>query len=137
MTTTPSVSKPDISIGTDSIGTDSVGRRWFDVCHRADLEPEWGEAALIDGRQLAVFRLWDDRVLISSNLDPRTGSAVLARGIVGTRGGGIPTIASPLHKELYSLLTGECFSNVDLELAVFPTETVDSLVRVALPALGN
>jgi nitrite reductase (NADH) small subunit len=104
---------------------------WIPVCRLTDLEPEWGEAALVNGIQVAVFRLWDDRVVVTSNLDPRTESAVMARGIVGTREG-CPTIASPLHKEAYSLLTGECFSNPDLLLPVYPAEVIDGSVAVAI-----
>lgn len=103
---------------------------WVDVCDLSDLEPEWGEAALIGDRQLAVFRLWDDRVMITSNIDPRTGSAVMARGIVGTRSG-IPTITSPLHKETYSLLTGEGLGN-DLRLEVFSCRIETGTVQVAV-----
>jgi len=101
-----------------------------DICKLAELEPEWGEAALINGAQVAVFRLWDDQVVVTSNVDPRTGSAVMARGIVGTRGG-IPTIASPLHKESYSLQTGECFANPDLRLTIHPSRVIDGRVQVA------
>ena len=109
----------------------AVDLAWTDVCPLTDLEPEWGEAALVDGRQLAVFRLWDDRVMITSNLDPRTGSAVICRGIVGTRAG-CPTIASPLHKESYSLLTGECFGNPSLQLDVYPARVAAGRIQVAL-----
>ena len=87
-------------------------------------------AALINGTQVAVFRLWDDQVVVTTNLDPRTGSAVMARGIVGTRGG-TPTVASPLHKEAYSLQTGECFSNQDLRLTIYPSRVIDGRVQVA------
>lgn len=106
---------------------------WVELCRFADLEPEWGEAALVADAQLAVFRLWDDRVVITSNLDPRTGAAVISRGIVGTRSG-CPTIASPLHKESYSLLTGECLSDPTLRLTLFDCRVVDGRVEVAVPA---
>lgn len=105
--------------------------QWQAVCLLTDLEPEWGEAALVDDIQVAVFRLWDDRVMVTSHLDPRTGAAVMARGIVGTRGG-VPTIASPLHKEAYSLLTGECFSNPELSLEVLRCRVIDGVVEVSL-----
>jgi len=104
--------------------------QWFEICRLTELEPEWGEAALINGTQVAVFRLWDDQVVVTTNLDPRTGSAVMARGIVGTRGG-VPTITSPLHKEAYSLQTGECFSNPELRLAIHPSRIIDGRVQVA------
>jgi nitrite reductase (NADH) small subunit len=111
------------------INEKSTPTTWADVCALTDLEPEWGEAALVDDQQLAVFRLWDDRVVVTSNIDPRTGAAVLSRGIVGTRAGS-PTVASPLHKESYSLLTGECFGDPTLRLEIIATRVVDGRVQV-------
>ncbi|QGN34694.1 nitrite reductase small subunit NirD [Microlunatus sp. Gsoil 973] len=104
---------------------------WYPICELTDLEPEWGEAALVDGVQVAVFRLWDDRVVITANRDPRTGSAVIARGIIGSHQG-VPTIASPLYKEAYSLHTGECLSNPDLRLELYPSRVVDGTIQVAV-----
>src|SRR5690606_2688145 len=40
-------------------------------------------------------------------LDPYSGAQVMSRGIVGTRDGA-PTVASPLHKQLFDLRTGLC-----------------------------
>jgi nitrite reductase (NADH) small subunit len=105
---------------------------WTAICPLAELEQEWGESAIVEDQQVALFRLWDDRVMVTSNLDPRTGSAVMARGIVGTRNG-VPTIASPLHKEAYSLLTGECYTNADLRLDVFTARVADGMVLVRTP----
>ena len=107
---------------------------WTDICPLSELEPEWGEAALIDDQQVAVFRLWDDRVVITSQLDPRTGSAVMARGLLGSRGEH-PTVASPLHKECYSLITGECFTDPSLHLPIHPTRVVDGIIQARLPIM--
>src|SRR3954449_2402877 len=83
---------------------------WHRVCAVVDLEPGWGEAALISGRQIALFRTVDGEVFAVANEDPATGAHVMARGITGSRGPR-PTIASPLHKEVYDLETGECLVN--------------------------
>ena len=80
-----------------------------DVCAVAELDPLWGEAALVDGHQVALFLLPDGSLYAVSNQDPATGSFVMSRGIVGSRGAH-HTIASPLHKEVYDLETGECFT---------------------------
>ena len=45
-----------------------------------------------------------------SNLDPYSGAHVISRGIVGTRGA-VPTIASPMHKQVFDLRTGECLDS--------------------------
>jgi nitrite reductase (NADH) small subunit len=108
---------------------------WHAVCALADLEPEWGEAALIDGQQIAVYRLWDDSVHAISNRDPATGSFVMARGIVGSRAGRA-TIASPLHKQVYDLTAGDCLSHPDLTVPVYPARVVDGVVEVGVSKAG-
>ncbi|MDM4720776.1 nitrite reductase small subunit NirD [Micromonospora sp. WMMA1363] len=80
--------------------------RWTTVCPLDRLDPDRGVAALVDGVQIALFRTADDLFAID-NLDPVAGAYVLSRGIVGSRGG-VPTVASPLHKQVYDLRTGHC-----------------------------
>ena len=80
----------------------SYGTGWHRVCAVEDLEPAWGEAALIAGRQVALFRTVSGEVYAVAQEDPATGAYVMARGITGSRGSR-PTIASPLHKEVYDL----------------------------------
>ena len=105
---------------------------WHRVCRLVDLEPEWGEAALLAGKQVALYRLWDDSVAAVANRDPATGSFVMARGIVGSRYGRA-TIASPLHKQVYDLQSGECLSHPGLAVPAYRTRVVDGVVEVNLP----
>jgi NAD(P)H-dependent nitrite reductase small subunit len=77
------------------------------VCAIDDLEVERGRAALLGDVQVALFLLVDGSVHAVSNLDPYSGANVMSRGIVGTRGDA-PTVASPLHKQVFDLRTGEC-----------------------------
>lgn len=105
--------------------------QWFRVCKLHDLEDSWGEAALVDGRQVALFRVGEREVFAVSHADPATHSHVMARGVVGSRGAAY-TIASPLHKEVYSLSTGECFGRPDLVLDTFPVRVVAGAIEVEL-----
>ena len=41
-------------------------------------------------------------------------------------------MASPLHKEVYDLETGECLGSPELRLATFGTRIVDGYVEVEL-----
>lgn len=104
---------------------------WHRICRLEDLEPAWGEAAIVRGRQVALFRTGPDEVLAVDHEDPATGAHVMARGILGSRGTR-PTIASPLHKEVYDLETGECLSTAGLFLATFNTRVVEGFVEVEL-----
>ena len=96
-----------------------------------DLEPAWGEAALIAGRQVALFRTLSGEVFAVAQEDPATGANVMARGITGSRGDR-PTVASPLHKEVYDLGTGECLGSPELRLATFGTRIVGGYIEVRL-----
>jgi nitrite reductase (NADH) small subunit len=104
---------------------------WYRVCAVEDLEPAWGEAALVAGRQVALFRTGPSEVFAVAHEDPATGAHVMARGILGSKGAR-PTIASPLHKEVYDLETGECFTTPGLRLAAFSTRVIDGFVEVQL-----
>lgn len=88
---------------TMTADVDTLGR----VCALNDLEVERGRAALFGSTQIALFLLADGSVHAVSNLDPYSGAQVMSRGIVGTRDGA-PTVASPLHKQLFDLRTGLC-----------------------------
>lgn len=107
-------------------------RTWHQVCQLNELEELWGEAALVSGRQIALFRVDANMVLAVDQADPAAGGAcVMARGIVGSRG---PrrTISSPLHKEVYDLETGECLSGPGHVLPVHPARVVGGIIEVAL-----
>jgi len=102
---------------------------WTSVCALDRLEPLWGEAALIDGVQVALVLLPDGSLYAVSNQDPATGSYVMSRGIVGSRGAR-PTLASPLHKQIYDLETGECFTSADYSLRTFPVRIDHGTVQI-------
>lgn len=102
---------------------------WTVACRCDDLQPERGAAALIDGEQVAVFRTFDGALHAIGNQDPFTGAFVLSRGIVGTRGD-IPTVASPLHKQVFDLRTGRCLDDETACVPVFPVRERDGRVEV-------
>lgn len=126
--------------GTDS-RTDVSARPldWVAICRLEDLVPERGAAARVGGEQVAVFRLLGDQVLAVAQLDPFSGAHVIARGIVGSRGDA-PTIASPMHKQVFDLRTGRCLDALGGEprhLRSWPTRIVDGVVSVRCPAAGD
>lgn len=105
------------------------------VCTLDDLEVERGRAALIDGEQVALFLLPDGTVHAVDNLDPYSDAHVISRGIVGTRGD-VPTVASPLHKQVFDLRTGECLDTQgksDARLRVWPVAVIAGTVYVGSP----
>ena len=105
---------------------------WTRVCQVADLQPECGAAALVDGTQVALFRLADGTVLATENRDPKSGANVMSRGIVGSRGA-VPTVASPMLKQVFDLRDGTCLDDASLRLGVYPVRVSNGFVEVALP----
>jgi nitrite reductase (NADH) small subunit len=106
---------------------------WTEVCALTDLIPNRGGAALLDGAtQVAIFRTGEDAVHAISNIDPFSGAAVLSRGIVGDLGG-VPVVASPLHKEHFDLLTGACVEDPSVTVTVYPVRVEDGVILVGRP----
>jgi nitrite reductase (NADH) small subunit len=102
------------------------------VCALAELEVERGRAALLGQQQVALFLLADGSVHAVSNLDPYSGAHVISRGIVGSRGDA-PTVASPLHKQVFDLRTGVCLETqgeADAALRVWPVRVIDADVHI-------
>lgn len=103
--------------------------RWTSVCLLADLIPERGIAALVDGAAIALFRTHDDAVHALSNLDPFSSASVLSRGIVGDRGGRA-TVASPIYKQVFELSTGVCLDDPSVSVPTYPVRVMGGVVEV-------
>ena len=89
-------------------------------------------AALLDGRQVALFRTVDGMLHAVDNCDPKSGANVLSRGIVGTAGD-VSTVTSPLYKQAFDLRTGRCLAD-DSVIAVHEVRRSGELVEVRIRA---
>ncbi|WP_155374107.1 nitrite reductase small subunit NirD [Catellatospora vulcania] len=104
---------------------------WTAICSYTRLEAERGVAALVDGVQIAIFRTFSGELFAIGNRDPIAGAQVMSRGIVGTRGDA-PTVASPLHKQVYDLRTGECLDVSGVAVPTYPIRCNGDTVEVAV-----
>src|SRR5689334_22240352 len=102
---------------------------WVDVCALEDVLPGTGVAALIEGEQVALLRARDGRLYAISNFDPFSKAFVLARGIVGDRGG-IPKVASPIYKQNFDLSSGRCLDDPKVCLPTYPVRVRAGRVEV-------
>ena len=114
-------------------GTSSEELKWYEICPIDYVVPGTGVAALVQGEQIAIIRTNDGLFAALSNFDPFSEAFVIARGIVGDRGG-VPKIASPIYKQSFSLETGECMDDPNVHLAVYPIRVFGGKIQVALPA---
>lgn len=102
---------------------------WIAVCKLTDIVPDTGVCALVNGRQIAVFRLHDDSVYAIDNLDPFSKANVLSRGIVGDLKGEL-VVASPVYKQHFNLVTGQCLEEAEVRVAVFPARVENGAIEV-------
>ncbi|GGX91760.1 nitrite reductase small subunit NirD [Massilia dura] len=98
---------------------------WTAICGVEDIVPNTGVCALLNGEQVAVFRLHDGRdgtdarVFAIGNYDPNSEASVLSRGLVGNLGERI-VVASPIYKHHFDLQTGECLEAPENSVPTWP-----------------
>lgn len=103
---------------------------WIRACRIDELVPERGVAVLLPNRdQAALFRTHEDQLFAVSNFDPYSEANVISRGIVGTRGD-VPTVASPMYKQVFDLTSGRCLTEAGPGLRCFEVVCVDGQIWV-------
>ena len=120
-----------MSLAAEKSVNDTVNNtQWTAICTLEDLMPRSGVAALVHGKQLALFYLPDRQpaVFVLDNWCPAAQANVLSRGIVGDINGE-PVVASPLYKEHFSLLTGQCLEK-SLQVQCWPVRIQGNAVEV-------
>ncbi|MFL5303712.1 MAG: nitrite reductase small subunit NirD [Polyangia bacterium] len=121
-----------VAIHVEALAAPEPDVIWIDTCALDDIPPASGVAALVGDRQIALVRPDEgDRVYALSNYDPFSQAFVIARGIVGDRGGR-PKIASPIYKQTFDLETGACFDDPLVKLPVYPVRVRDGRVAIGI-----
>lgn len=104
------------------------------VCSVNDLAKDSGVCALItikgEAQQVAIYYLpkTEKQVFALSNWDPIGKANVMSRGMVGNVGEEL-VVASPLYKQHFSLLSGQCLEE-EVELNVYDVFIEDGNVMV-------
>ncbi|MFL1466995.1 nitrite reductase small subunit NirD [Marinobacter sp. HN1S83] len=108
--------------------------RWDSVCKVDDLVPESGVAVWTEDGPVAVFYLPHrlPALFAVSHTDPFSGSNVLARGITGDIKGE-PVVASPLYKQHFSLITGQCLEDESVSIKTYPVLLDGDQIRLEVP----
>lgn len=104
---------------------------WVRVCRLDDILPGLGACALVEGRQVAIFRV-GERLFALSNFDPFTRANVLSRGLLGSKGERL-YVASPLLKHRFDLESGECLDDPSVRLPVYAVRLEEGEVWVGVP----
>lgn len=105
--------------------------QWQDICGVSDLVEHSGVCALLNtGEQVAIFYLPGQSPVLYAlgNYDPIGKANVLYRGITGSVKGEV-VVASPLYKQHFSLLTGQCMEE-DVSVPVFAIRIAQKRVQI-------
>ena len=107
--------------------------KWQTICSREDLVADSGVCALVGKEQVALFYLpqEEQKIYALSNRDPIGDANVLSRGMLGDIGGRL-VVASPLYKQHFDLLTGECLEQEDVHVEVYNVRLDGDNVLVGL-----
>lgn len=107
---------------------------WITVCTDADLIMNSGVCALVNDKEVAIFKIktaGEDKVFALSNWDPFGKANVLYRGLLGSVAD-TEVIIAPLYKQRYSLETGLCLDDDSVKLSVYPVRIEQDKVLLQL-----
>ncbi|WP_188151771.1 nitrite reductase small subunit NirD [Teredinibacter waterburyi] len=103
---------------------------WASVCESADVPSMVGVRALLNGEQVAIFRIKGQLYAVSA-IDPFTKMAVLARGIVGDLKGKV-VVASPIYKQHFVLEDGSCLEDETVSIKTYPIRESNGKIELAI-----
>jgi len=106
------------------------GESRIKAIHAGRIPPDGGIALLIGTRQIAVFHyLQTNQYFACDNECPHNNEMVLARGIIGDKGG-VPFVACPMHKRAFSLETGDCLNKDCGSVRTYPVAIEDDFLYI-------
>ncbi len=108
---------------------DATQAGWSSVCGIEDILPDAGACALVDGKQIAIFRI-EAVVYAIDNYDPGQRGEMCCRAESWGDLKGERVVASPLYKHHYSLVTGRCLEDSAKSVNVYPVRVLDGRIWV-------
>lgn len=110
-----------------------MSETWINVCSEDDLVEGSGVCALLvtgeSEEQIALFKLNAGEIYAISNYDPIGEANVLSRGIIGSIGDRL-VVASPLYKQHFCLLSGQCLEDESVSIKTWPVRIDAGMVQV-------
>ncbi|WP_312583487.1 nitrite reductase small subunit NirD [Atlantibacter sp.] len=104
--------------------------QWINICPIDKILPATGVCALLNDKQVAVFRPYEsDDVYAISNIDPFFEASVLSRGLIVEHQGEL-WVASPLKKQRFRLRDGLCMEDESHSIAHYEARVKDGQVQL-------
>lgn len=111
-----------------------MNNQWTTVCNIEDLVDNSGVCALVNGNQIALFKVIEDEqtnLFAISNWDPFGKANVLYRGLIGSTEERV-ILASPLYKQRYCISSGQCLDDDSISLQTYDVRLEDNQVQLKL-----
>jgi len=135
---TPSLMKKSFSNEQESVIT-----TWLDICTLDDILPNMGCCALVSTqqgtkqskKQIAIFRIvlstGEEQLYALDNYCPFSQANIISRGIIGSIDDKV-VVASPLYKQHFNLVNGQCFEDESVILNIYPVRLSGNTVQLAV-----
>jgi len=107
---------------------------WKPLCQLSEIPPNAGVAALVNGKQIALFHV-SENVYAIDNFDPISKTNILSRGIVGSINNEL-CVASPLYKQHFALNSGQCIEESDIAVNTYPLRCNNGMVEIKASAVA-
>ena len=115
----------------EAVRAAAESENWVEVYRLDDLIDNVGVCALVNDKQVAIFRLsGSDKLYAIDNHDPFSKANVLSRGVVGDLKGQL-VVASPIYKQHFNLETGQCLEDESVCIPVYGVRVIDGMVQIA------
>ncbi len=104
---------------------------WIEVCPVGDVIDNVGLCALLNDKQVALFRLsGSDTLYAIDNYDPFSSVNILSRGVAGDLKGQ-NVVASPIYKQHFNLETGQCLEDDSVIIPTYKVQVINGMVQIA------
>jgi nitrite reductase (NADH) small subunit len=106
---------------------------WINVAPETAFLPNAGGCVKLGELQIAIFNFGKDEWYAVANQCPHQQQMVLSRGLIGDANGE-PKVTCPLHKNSFSLCTGEHLGGkAEWKLQTFPVKVEGGAVWLEVP----
>lgn len=107
-------------------------KNFIDVCALNDINLDTGVCALVNDKQVAIFRpASSEQVFAICNYDPIGKANVLSRGLVSHIQGKL-TVSSPLYKQHFCLESGQCLEDEKIQVSTYHAKIENDRVWVSV-----
>jgi len=107
-----------------------ASKEWITVCTQQDLTPNAGACIQFKEEQVAIFYCLRSQSLYAvGNFDPIGQANVISRGMMGSVQGKT-YVASPLYKQRFDLVSGECLDSPDHTLKTYAVRMEEAQIQL-------